>query len=162
MVMTKIMVNFIPTKMWYVLAIRVLAMFNRMYPILSNPSRDTKTSSKGLSKPISRGPSRSLSSPAPWDVSILYLGAPWLDATTSKPWYLRWEKTLSTSCGPPSAASRRVVNNMTQVIVGRLYVHVASHPHTTILFVQQRGSKWRTSSQPTKWWSVTRTRQINT
>ena len=168
------MVDSSPTKMWYVLVIRVLATFNRMYQTLNNSSKDTRTSSKEtssltsktsnkeISNQTSRGQWRFPSFPALLDASIQFLGAPWPAATISRQWYPRWERILSISCGPPNAASRKVVNNMTQVIVGRPYVHVASHLHTTNLFVQLRGSKWWTSSQPIKWWSATRTRQINT
>ena len=168
------MANIRPTKMWQVLAIRVLEMCSRMYPTLNNYFRDTKTSSKDISRliskasskeissPISRGLWRFLSSPAPLDVSIQSLGAPWLVVTTLKQWYLKWGRTLSTSYEPPNAALKKVANNMSQVIAGRPYVHVARHPHTTNLFAQLRGFKWWTSSQPIKWCSVTRTRQINT
>ena len=134
-----------PTRMLYVLVTRVLATSNRMQQSSKTSSKETsRTFSRVTSHRINRGQWRFRSFPVRLDANIQSLGAPWPAARISKQWYPKWERILLTSYAPPNVASRKVVNNMIQQIVGHHYALVANHLHTTNWFVQLKGYRWRT------------------
>ena len=141
----KLTVDSSQTRMLYVLVTRVLATSNRMQQSNKTSSKETsRTSSKLTSHWTNRGQWRYRSFPVHLDANIQSLGAPWLAVRISKQWYPRWGRIQWTSFAPPNVASKKVVNNMIQQIVGHHYALVANLLLTTIWFVQLKEYRWRT------------------